>query len=218
MRRCESKEYSKWLVPGLPELAIDRCGNLLPIDRRRRRIRRSVAATCGVLIAAVIGGWPVYVRPQIDHLQHADAIFVLGGASEHERLTVALDLVRQGWAQELVLSTAALSTTASRPTWLVQFCKQRGLGLKVDCIDPDPPTTKGEGRELRRLAEKYHWRTVIVVTFRPHISRARFILTRCFDGDLVMVASPAPLSVARWAYQYIYQTAGYVRVVFEPGC
>ena len=40
------------------------------------------------------------------------------------------------------------------------------------------------------------WRTVIVVTFRPHISRARFILEHCFDGDLVMVASPAHISAA----------------------
>ena len=88
----------------------------------------------------------------------------------------------------------------------------------MDCITADPPTTKGEGRELRRLAEKYNWRTVIVVTFRPHISRARFILKSCFGGDLVMVATPAHLSVAEWAYQYVYQTAGYVRAMLEPGC
>lgn len=170
-------------------------------------------ATCVLLIAAVIGGWPVYVRPQIDHLRHADAIFILGGPSGRERWTVALDLLGRGWAPELVISTPA-----SRDPRLVQWCTNPRLSFKVDCITPDPPTTEGEGRELRRLAEKYNWRIVIVVTFRPHISRARFILKPCLEGDLVMVASPAHLSVAGWAYQYVYQTAGYVRAALEPGC
>ena len=70
---------------------------------------------------------------------------------------------------------------------LADYCATRHPGLDLHCFVPDPPTTKGEGRELRRLAAQYGWRTVIVVTFRPHISRARFILEQCFDGDLVMV-------------------------------
>jgi uncharacterized SAM-binding protein YcdF (DUF218 family) len=71
---------------------------------------------------------------------------------------------------------------------------------------------------LHRLASQYGWRTVIVVTFRPHISRARYILEHCFDGDLIMVESPSDLSVPRWAFEYAYQTAGYVRAVLQPGC
>jgi uncharacterized SAM-binding protein YcdF (DUF218 family) len=86
------------------------------------------------------------------------------------------------------------------------------------CVIPDPPTTKGEAQELHRLAADYGWHTVIAVTSRPHIARARFILERCFDGNLAMVESPAHLSVPGWAYQYIYQTAGYARAVLEPGC
>ena len=84
--------------------------------------------------------------------------------------------------------------------------------------DVDRVGRRREGRELRRMASQNGWRTIIVVTFRPHISRARFILDQCFDGDLVMVASPAQLSVPKWAFQYAYQTAGYVRAVSQPGC
>ena len=92
-------------------------------------------------------------------------------------------------------------------------------GVDLHCFAPDPPTTKGEGRELRRLASQHGWRTVIVVTFRPHISRARFILEQCFDGDLVMVASPGShYRYSRWAFEYVYQTAGYSRAVLQPGC
>jgi hypothetical protein len=102
--------------------------------------------------------------------------------------------------------------------WLTNHCANPPPGLTMHCFAPDPPTTKGEGLELRRMASQYGWRTLNVVTFLPHISHARFILEHCFDGDLVMVASPAHISVPRWAFEYVYQTAGYVRAVLQPGC
>jgi hypothetical protein len=39
-----------------------------------------VVSVCLFLIAAVTGGLPVYVRPQIDPLRHSDAILILGGS------------------------------------------------------------------------------------------------------------------------------------------
>ena len=192
-----------------------RVRSLPPGDRRPpRRIRRWVIVVCVLLIAAVIGGLPVYVRPQIDPLRHADAIFVLGGYG-YGRYPFGLRARRQqGWAPTVVVS----NPNGPEDPWLTEYCATPHPGLNLHCFIPDPPTTKGEGRELRRLAAKHGWRTVIVVTFRPHISRARFILEQCFDGDLVMVASPARVSAPRWAFEYVYQTAGYVRAVLQPSC
>lgn len=181
--------------------------------RPRRRIRRWLVSVCALLIAAVIGGLPVYVRPQIDPIRHADAIFVLGGHG-YGRYPFGLQLGVQGWAPTIVVS----NPNGPEDPWLTDYCATPHPGLNLHCFIPNPPTTKGEGRELRRLAAEHRWRTVIVVTFRPHISRARFILEQCFDGDLVMVASPARLSAPRWAFEYVYQTAGYVRAVLQPSC
>jgi hypothetical protein len=181
--------------------------------RRWHGIRRFVVAICLLLTAALIVGLPVYVRPQIDRLRHADAILILGGAYYH-RYPFGLDLGSQGWAPQVVLSNPA----GPDDPWLTTYCATPHPEFDLHCFVPDPPTTKGEGRELRRLAARYGWRTVIVVTFRPHISRARFILEQCFDGDLVMVASPAHISIPRWAFEYVYQTLGYVRAVLQPGC
>jgi hypothetical protein len=181
---------------------------------RGRRIRRVIVAVCLLLTAAVIGGLPVYVRPQIDPLRHADAILILGGPYYDRYPFGLLDLGSKGWAPTVVVS----NPNGSHDPWLTRYCANPHPGLDLHCFVPDPPTTNGEGRELRRLAAQYGWRTVIVVTFRPHISRARFILEHCFDGDLVMVASPAHISVARWAFEYVYQTAGYVRAALQPGC
>ena len=153
--------------------------------------------------AAIVGGLPVYVRPQIDQLRRADAILVLGGYGKAR--------YDWGWASK--------PRDGHRPS----CCLTRtSVALRTqisNCIaSSHPPTTKGEAKELRRLAEQYGWRTVIVVTFRPHISRARFILEQCFDGDLILLASPTHISATRWAYEYVYQTAGYLRALLQQGC
>jgi hypothetical protein len=181
--------------------------------RRRRRFRIASVSLCLALIAAVVAGVPVYVRPQIDSLRHADAILILGGP-DYERYRYGLDLGTQGWAPNVVVS----NPHGADDQWLTRFCATPQTRFGLHCFTPDPPTTKGEGRELRRLASQHGWRTVIVVTLRPHISRARFILEQCFDGDLVMVAIPVRLSVPIWAFQYVYQTAGYARALVQPGC
>ena len=178
-----------------------------------RRARRLLVSACLLVISAGIAGLPVYVRPQIDPLRHADAIMIIGGPG-FRRYPFGFNLAAQGWAPNVVVS----QPYGSGAPRLSRFCASRHREFNLYCFEPDPPTTKGEGRELRRLASQYGWRTVIVVTFRPHVSRARFILQQCFDGSLVMVASPADLSVPRWAYEYVYQTAGYLRAVVQPDC
>ena len=56
------------------------------------------------------------------------------------------------------------------------------------------------------------------MTYTPHVSRARYIVEKCFDGELIMAASPVRLSVLDWAWMYVYQTAGYVKSVLQGGC
>jgi uncharacterized SAM-binding protein YcdF (DUF218 family) len=180
---------------------------------RRRRFRRLLVSLCLMLTIAVVAGLPVYVRPQVDRLHHADAILVLGGPN-YRRYPFGLDLGAQGWAPNVVIS----NPNGADDPWLTHFCETPQAGFDLHCFIPNPPTTKGEGRELRRLASQHGWRTVIVVTLRPHVSRARFILQQCFDGELVMVAIPVQLSVFEWAFHYAYQTAGYVRAMLQPGC
>jgi uncharacterized SAM-binding protein YcdF (DUF218 family) len=155
----------------------------------------------------------VYVTPQIDSLRRADAIFVLGG-NGYERYPYAIELALQGLAPQVVVSNPA----GFHDIWLTDLCAHQRYPFTVTCFEPEPATTKGEARELSKLATQEGWRTVIVVTFRPHISRARYILERCFDGELVMTESPSDLSVGYWMWAYAYQTLGYLRAAAEPGC
>jgi uncharacterized SAM-binding protein YcdF (DUF218 family) len=166
-----------------------------------------------LLIVGLIAGTRTYVHPQIDPLRHADAIFVLGGYGA-DRYSYGLELAKQGWAPELVASNAQIADEV----WGSEFCATPPPWVNVECFEPYPDRTFGEARELRRLALERGWHTVIVVTSRAHVSRARFILERCFDGDLVTQASPLHIPMWRWVFEYVYQTAGYIRALSDQGC
>lgn len=166
-----------------------------------------------VVLILVIAGLPVYVRPQIDRPRHADAIVILGGPNYY-RYPYGLTLGAEGWAPNVVVS----NPLGADDPWLSEFCATPQIRFNLHCFTPNPATTKGEGRELRRLAAQHGWRTIIVVTIRPHISRAKYILEQCFSGDYVMMPIPKPLSPQVWAFQYVYQTAGWMRAVLQPGC
>jgi uncharacterized SAM-binding protein YcdF (DUF218 family) len=180
--------------------------------RPRHRYRLAAKWICAVLAALILAGYPVYVRPQVDPVREADAILVLGGPS-YGRYTRGFELGSRGEAPTVVVS----NPNGRNDPWLTQQCAS-AHAFKILCFVPDPPTTRGEGRELRRLATERGWQTVVVVTFRPHVSRARFILHRCFDGELIMVAPDDPLSARRWVVEYVLQTVGYVRAALQPGC
>lgn len=181
--------------------------------RRRRRLRIGILSVSVFLIVAVVAGLPVYALPQVDAPRPADAILILGGP-DYRRYGFGTDLGAEGWAPNVVVS----NPNGAADPHLTRYCATPQPEFNLMCFVPDPETTKGEGRELRRLAAQHGWHTVIVVTIRPHISRARYILEQCFDGELVMVALPVRLSPFEWVFHYAYQTAGYARAILQPGC
>jgi uncharacterized SAM-binding protein YcdF (DUF218 family) len=187
------------------------------VEQRKKRLVRHVARTIIAISvsfgAAMLGGWPVYVAPQVDALRPADAILVLGGDGAR-RYPLGLELAQQGWAPTVVWSVGA----GTQGEWMRKACASPPVGITLRCVTAGPQTTRGEGQALRRLAAEYGWRTVIVVTYAPHISRARFILHRCFGGEIIMVESSARISTIEWMKQYLYQTAGYAKALVGPAC
>lgn len=170
----------------------------------------------GALLALVLliglAGLPVYVYPQTDPLRKADAIVVLGGTA-YERFDVGLELAERGYAPTLLISRS----TGLDDHEMDKYCAGK-FDFTVSCFVPDPWTTEGEAHEIRRRAQQYGWRHIIVVTYTPHVSRARYIVSKCFDGELTMVASPSDSGLRFWAWMYIRQSAGYLRAFLSPGC
>ncbi|RFA17961.1 hypothetical protein [Subtercola boreus] len=88
----------------------------------------------------------------------------------------------------------------------------------VYCETPDPFTTQGEARDLSALAAEHGWTSATVITFTPHVVRSRMIMERCFTGDLRMVADDTHLTPAGWAYEMLYQTGAFAKVLLDTGC
>ncbi|MFI8971759.1 YdcF family protein [Nocardia asteroides] len=170
----------------------------------RRLLVVSGALLLAVLVATV-ALWPVYVSPRTDEPVRADAILILGGAHDG-REQLGLRLAAEGYAPRVLVSDPY-----ERSPMINRIC-HGGYSFEVICFDPSPRTTLGEGRELARLGAD--WTRVIVVTFTPHISRARYILGTCWPGDLLFVDPEPRLSPARWTWDYVYQSAGYVKAWF----
>lgn len=147
-----------------------------------------------VLIAAfaVVTGrlfvWPAQGMPS-----QVSAIVMLAGPGD--RLSTALELARQHRAGVLVVSQGLLGYGGP--------CPAAPPGVKLICFDPDPGNTRGEAEFAGRLAKKYHWTSVVLVTSRAQDTRARVVVGRCFPGQLFVVT--APLNLGDWPYQIAYE-------------
>lgn len=198
-------------------------------ERRQRRRRRLVAIVSLLVVIIAIAGIPVYVNPRTDPLRKADAIIILGGHGY--RKGYGFFLYQQGWAPNVVIANSTSGPQLSPDAmWIDKWCKSTTWGSDVlpepepwptstkFCPNADPPTTLGEARALRSLAAEHGWHSVIVVTFRPHIARARMIFERCFEGDVIMEASPVSMTLTDWVYEYVNQTIGLVKTLVDKSC
>ncbi|KAA0018924.1 YdcF family protein [Antrihabitans cavernicola] len=181
------------------------------VDPAPVRVKRGRWAVVAVVIALVVGIaalWPVYIDPQVERPATADAIVVLGGRHDG-REELGLQLAKAGYAPQVILSNPYKDSP------LVNRICHGGYSFKVTCFDPDPGTTRGEGREIARRAAAENWKRVIVVTFTPHVSRARYVIGKCWDGELLMVPNRQKITMGDWVWNYVYQSFGYARALFE---
>ena len=84
-------------------------------------------------------------------------------------------------------------------------------GVKLICFDPDPGNTRGEAEFAGRLAKKYHWTSVVLVTTRAQDTRARILVGRCFSGPVYVVAGSLPLG--DWPYQIAYEWGALIKAL-----
>lgn len=178
-------------------------------SRLRRRLAGVTLAALGALALFVVAGLPLYVLPVVDEPRPVDAVLVLGPTNE-AKLQTAQRLLEEGLADTLVLSTPVGE--------FAEFCAAEH-DFEVLCFRPSPSTTQGEARELGSLAEARGWDSAMVIAMTPHITRARMIVERCFDGELAMISDGAALSLTEWIGQYIYQTGAFVKAfTVTPTC
>jgi uncharacterized SAM-binding protein YcdF (DUF218 family) len=164
-----------------------------------------------------IGGGRLYSFPRVDKVDdetRVDAILALGGRTE--TATYAVSLAEKGITPVVLVSNPYPQEPAFQH--IHDLCASHPTGYRLICFDPDPRTTRGEARELGRLAAENGWDRVAVVAAKYHISRSRTIVKRCYPGTLLMVEAPMKIVPVNWSYQYVRQTLGYLKVAVQKGC
>lgn len=179
--------------------------------------RLLIAALVGSVVLPValgISGYLLFTKGYEDRLTAADAIVVLGG--QHDgREAYGLRLAGEGYADTVLLSD---------PYWsgdkvMTKACAASTAQISVVCFDPHPSTTRGEAIFTNQMAEKYGWTHVIVVSWRYHLLRARYVFDQCFGGTVTMTGVPRSydFSIAKWESVYAYQVVGFAKAAVV-GC
>lgn len=148
-----------------------------------------------LLVAALaVASVPLFILYEDDEATTADAVIVLAG--QPARLPVALELLERGVAPVLVISDG-LDPRWTQANRLCRFGDPR----RIVCLRPDPYSTRGEARLAARLARERGWSSLVVVTSRFHLFRARLLFERCLDREPAFVGADSstlrlPLSIA----------------------
>jgi uncharacterized SAM-binding protein YcdF (DUF218 family) len=152
---------------------------------RGRRLLLVIPAVIGLAAIAVgIVSWRLIVDPRTDTVTIVDAVVVLSG-DHGERLPVARRIIADGLTDVLVYAG-----TSDGPR-TEELCEQP-QAFTVYCPRPVPDSTRAEARAVASLARRHGWRSIAVITSTPHVTRARMLFRRCFDGE-VRVFGEAPL-------------------------
>ena len=174
-------------------------------------------AALGFLVAlwlvavALLFVWP---RANDAPPAHADVVVVLSGGGNW-RLDPALKMMRRGGAPVL-----AISSVAKTPRWRKAQKLCRGgyrTKYRIVCFEALPYSTRGEAETVSRLAHRYGWHRLVVVTSTYHVTRARVLFRRCFHGELWTVGTSSPWT--ELPLEWASETAKLVeQAAFERGC
>ena len=159
----------------------------------------AVALAALVALTARLFVWPDQGMPA-----HVDAIVMMNGPGD--RLDTALQL---GWEQR----APVLVISRGSPYWgHGSICAPKMPRVTVICFDPNPATTRGEAEFAGRLAQRYHWHSIALVTTTPQDTRARLRMERCFSGDVYVVTTPLPKR--EWPYTLVYEWGATLKALF----
>jgi uncharacterized SAM-binding protein YcdF (DUF218 family) len=151
-------------------------------------VRRLGLVVVGLALGWAIAAEALFVWPPRHDAVRADAAVVLAGA-RGPRLAKGMELVHDGVAPVLVVSDGWSATWPEAN----RLCAGRRTPVPVVCFHPEPYSTRGEAEAFARMAEQRGWQSVVVVSSRYHLLRARMLFERCYDGTVDTAASKGSL-------------------------
>lgn len=199
------------------------------MGRRRASLRAALGVVLLCLLITGITGaglWRAVFHPTVDQpADPADALLVLGPVDA--KLADAVRLMEGGTAGTLVISDqdqrsgqlgecrAAVLRMATEAGWPADRSDD------LFCFRPVPVTTQGEAMGIGELGAQRGWDSLHVLAYPEHISRARVLVDRCWNGQSHYLAAPGgPASAGQqdaWN-AFWYQSGALVKAGLTPGC
>jgi hypothetical protein len=165
-------------------------------DGRRRSLRgcrRAFAAAIALVVAFGLVTARLFVWPAQGMPARVSAIVMLAGPGN--RLPVALQLAGEHRAPVLVVSQGQHGYGGP--------CPPPTPGVKLICFEPNPGDTRGEAEFVGRLAARYRWNSIVLVTSSEQDTRARILMGRCFGGSTYVITASLPMG--SWPHQIAYE-------------
>jgi len=149
----------------------------------------------------------LFVWPPSGMPPRVAAIVMLAGPGD--RLKLALRLARERRGEFLVVSRGNHGYGGP--------CPRPVPRVKLICFNPSPASTRGEAEYIGRLARKYDWRSVVLVTTTVQDSRATQRVERCYGGPVYVVTVGLPWT--SWPGQIAYEWAATLKmVILQRSC
>jgi uncharacterized SAM-binding protein YcdF (DUF218 family) len=179
-----------------------------------------IVLAAGATVFFTIGQWLVIQDPLI----HADAIVVLSGRLP-DRALEAARIYQAGYAEQVWVSPP-VSPSEELKTMNIfflgeDFYNEKVLlaqGVPADAIrilDRPSENTEAEVREISETLRRNDFKTVIIVTSKPHTRRVRTIWRKLVGSDLhaiVRFANEDPYDGAHW-WRHTHDALDVVREV-----
>ncbi len=156
----------------------------------RFRFINYIAVSMLALLLLIVGFTPVVRQPALaliakDPLEKADAVVVLSagitrdnhlGTIALDRLLTGLDLIRNGFSGTLVVTQIASNGNAAEADQdrLISLLPGHPEVHRVGIV----LTTHDEGLQVKALADKMHWKKIILVTSPLHSTRAKAVFEK----------------------------------------
>ncbi|SDB79876.1 hypothetical protein GA0111570_101147 [Raineyella antarctica] len=171
----------------------------------------------GVLLLASLSWLGLCIRfvahPRVDPVEHVDAMYVIGPVET--RWDQALARADEG------VTPVFLATTSIDPSGHAYFppnCGEQRQGYTIQCVIPDPYTTRGEARLLAEQVRAHGWKHVAVFTSTPHTARTRMLMERCVPATVSIWNYPEHRGPFSWLREFVYQSGAWVKAQFIRSC
>lgn len=122
-----------------------------------------------------------------DQLDRADAILVLAGDSNGERVDEGINLYKQGYAGYILMSGGPLAWRLTNAEWMKKQALAEGVPERAILLQDRSRSTLDDANFSLPIAVKHDFKSVILVTSPYHTRRAAAVFKKIFGSAGIRV-------------------------------